>query len=126
MTVEELNVLSDYELLELEDELLLQRENNMRLRVRHTGGRFILFILSAIIWGLLFIILAKVLANTKEQLRGILSFILFFVTLGLSIVISHFIWKSIGASGRFFCRNMLHYWPTILYFAVGVLVFIKS
>ena len=126
MTVDELNVLSDYELLQLEDTLLLERERNTRLRVKHTGGRFILFVLSAIVWGLLFLILAKLLVNIREQLRGIVSFVLFFVTLGLSVIISQYIWKSMGVSGRFFCRNLLHYWPTVLYFAVGVLVFMKS
>ncbi len=125
MNIDELNVLSDQELLELEDRLLLERESDTQLRVRHTGGRFIIVVLSILIWLVLKIIFIKMTGSLTQEVRGIVSIVIFFVTLFLSVVISQAIWNRIGISARFFLRNALHYWPVVMYFAIGVTSYIK-
>ncbi len=125
MNRDELNVLSDQELLELEDRLLLERESDTQFRVKHTGGRFIIIVLSILIWLVLKMIFIKLTGSLTQEMRGIVSVIVFFVTLFLSVIISQAIWNRIGISARFFLRNALHYWPVVMYLVIGVISYVK-
>lgn len=125
MNVDELNMLDDHELVALEDQLLLERELNPYARIRHTGGRFIILVLSIFVWLILKIIFIKLTSSIESSIKGFFSFVLFFISLGLAVVISHYIWKSIGIAGRFWLRNILHYWPMSFYLFFGIVILLN-
>lgn len=128
MIYEELNSLSNRELIDLEDTLLLEREMDSQMRIRHTGGRFVLLVLTGIIWLLLTMTMASKLTQMtiKSNLHGIVSVVGFFVSFGLSVFLSHLIWRKAGVGTRVFIRNAVHYWPVTFYFIVGVFIFLKG
>lgn len=126
MTIEELKTLSHYELRKIEDDLLYEREIDTQMRVRHTGGRFIILMLGIFVWVILSRIFMQITSPLESQAKGLLSFILFFVSLGMSVAISHLIWKIIGMSGRNLFRNAIHYWPITFYFFVGLVAFFAT
>ncbi|MBL7545397.1 MAG: hypothetical protein JNL11_16375 [Bdellovibrionaceae bacterium] len=126
MSYEQLNAMSEYELMNLEDSLLMERETNSRLEIKNSSGRFVLLVMSAAIWGLLMAILARGTVSFRPQLHGMISFIGFFVSLGVAVGISHFIWRKSSVDVRFYIRNIVHYWPVTFSFVVGVIVLLKS
>lgn len=128
MTFEELSTLSNRELIDYEDTLLLEREMDPQMRIRHTGGRFVLFVLTAAIWLLLTMTMASKLTQMaiKNQLHGIISAVGFFVSFGLSVFLSHFIWRKSGIGVRVFIRHSIHYWPVTLSFMMAVMLLLKS
>ncbi|OYZ17510.1 MAG: hypothetical protein B7Y39_15135 [Bdellovibrio sp. 28-41-41] len=128
MIYEELNSLSNRELIDLEDTLLLEREMDPQMRIRHTGGRFVLLMLTGIIWLVLTMTMASKLTQMtiKSNLHGIISVVGFSVSFGLSVYLSHLIWRKSGVKTRVFIRNAVHYWPVTFCFIAGVLIFLKG
>lgn len=127
MIYEELRSLSNRELVDLEDTLLLEREMDPKMRIRHTGGRFVLFVLTATIWILLTMTMTAKLnqMTIKTQLHGLISVSGFFVLFGLSVFLSHLIWRKVNVTTRVFIRNAIHYWPVTLCFIVGVSIILN-
>lgn len=126
MNENELNTMSDFELMEIEDSLLLQREMDMQLRFRHTGGRFVLLALSAAIWMILRIGLVRISGSVKPQTRGLFSLVSFFVSLIVSGYLSVTIWKNANSSVRFVIRYAVHYWPATLFLIFGLVSLIRG
>lgn len=109
------------ELVELEDALLLKNEVQQVIRIRFTAGRFVLFLLGATMWGVLVALTAVATRGLPDDLRGMVSFVAVFVTLGLSVYLSQRVWQAIGTGPRMFFRYALHYWPVLLV-VVGTIV----
>jgi hypothetical protein len=127
MTIDELKMMSNFELENLEDSLLLRHELDPQPRIKHTGGRFVLFALTMIIWFLQFLTFLWVTSTpARNPILGVNSIIGFFVTLIISIYASQFIWRKIGPEYRFYIRNIVHYWPVTLTLVTGLIVLFKG
>lgn len=114
-----LQKMSYEELVQLEDALMLENELNTELRIRSTGGRFIIFAFGAILWFIIFSAVGKYAQTINENTRPLFTFPALFITLGLSVGLAHFIWKVIGVAPRMFMRYALHYWP-VVFAIVGI------
>ncbi len=121
-----LREMSDEELFFYEDSLLLKNELSTEFRIRASGGRFVVFVLSAVFFAASMAALAVLAKSIPEQQRPLFTFPGFFLALGLGVVLGHMVWKHIGAHPRFWIRSALHYWPVTLYvFAMTALLFKK-
>lgn len=128
MIYEELNALSDRELKDMEDTLLLEREMDPQLHIRHIGGCFVLLVFSCVIWLVLTVVFSSRLVASliKTQWNGIVSVIALFVSMGLAVYLSHFVWRKAGVETRFLIRNAVHYWPVTVYLAAGIYLALKG
>ncbi|MBK7893014.1 MAG: hypothetical protein IPJ84_19815 [Bdellovibrionales bacterium] len=121
-----LREMSDDELFFYEDSLLLKNELSTEFRIRASGGRFVVFVLSALFFAAYMAAMAVFAKSIPEQQRALFTFPGFFLALGLGVVTGHMLWKHIGAHARFWIRSALHYWPVTLYVvAMTALLFKK-
>lgn len=126
MTEEELNTMSDQELKDLEDSFLLQREMDPSLRLKHTGGRFVLLAMAVAIWVIIKILLVELSLHLKPQSRGVFSAVSFFISIAASGYLSHTIWSRSNVDVRSFVRGAVHYWPATLSLIFGIVTIIKG
>jgi len=111
----DLREMSDDELFFYEDCLLLKNELSTEFRIRASGGRLVVFVLSALFFAAYMAAMAIFAKSIPEQQRPLFTFPGFFLALGLGAVTGHMLWKHVGAHVRFWIRSALHYWPVTLY-----------
>lgn len=119
----ELRAMSDEELFYYEDALLLKNELTSKFRIRATGGRFVVFAVSALFFALYLGVMAVLAKGIPEQQRALFTFPGFFLALALGVVTGHLLWKRVGPYPRFWIRSALHYWPVTLYL-IALLAFV--
>lgn len=121
-----LREMSDDELFFYEDGLLLKNELSTEFRIRASGGRFVVFVLSALFFAVYMMAMAIFAKSIPEQQRPLFTFPGFFLALGLGVVTGHMVWKHIGAHTRFWVRSALHYWPVTLYLVAAAALLFKK
>lgn len=112
---EDLLQLSDAELAELEDELLLAEELDLSSRARFSAGRLVVYALSAVC----IVLLLALFSRLPFEKLGPLGIPLYLLPLGLGAAGAHLAWSRAGRTVRERVRWGLAHWPLVLY-AVGV------
>jgi hypothetical protein len=112
----ELEQMSDTQLGELEDRLLLDNELDTSPRAQFTSGRLVVFALSAV--GIL--IFMALLSRFPTQKLGPLNIPLYLLALGLGVLTGHLLWSKVGRQARTAIRWVLAYWPVVLYLAAQI------
>ncbi len=108
---EDLEHLSNDELAELEDQLLLEGELDLSKHAQLTAGR-------AVVWALtlVFIVLAMaLLSRLPTEKLGPLNIPLYLAALGGGAAAAHLLWRAAGRQVRAGTRWMLRHWPVALY-----------
>lgn len=123
LSEDELRQMSAEELFYYEDDLLLKNELSTQYRIRATGGRFVVFVMSALFFALFMGIMAALSTKIPEQQRPLFTFPGFFLAFGLGLFVGHRLWKIFGPHARFWIRSALHYWPVTLY-VFGMIVYL--
>ncbi|MCM2279349.1 MAG: hypothetical protein NDJ89_14840 [Oligoflexia bacterium] len=119
--------LSDQELLELEDRLLLLDEVPSGVYIqerRWKGGRPLIFLLTIPLWVLLLKGIAALNLNPRRESNPLLI-IPYLGSLFVAMLLAMWIWKLIGLRARTALRAMLHYWPVTLYLGLSLLRFVR-
>ncbi|MBL7687317.1 MAG: hypothetical protein JNJ49_04740 [Bdellovibrionaceae bacterium] len=121
-----LREMSADELFFYEDSLLLKNEMSTEFRIRASGGRLVVFVLSAVFFAAYMMAMAIFVKSIPEQQRPLFTFPGFFLALGLGAFTGHMLWKHIGANARFWVRSALHYWPVTLYLVAAAALLFKK
>jgi hypothetical protein len=111
LTDADLARMTDAQLADLEDRLLLANELDTSKGAQLTVGRVVVFLLSAVAWGFFLTLLSRL----PTQSLGVLNIPLYLATLGAGIVTGHALWSVAGRRLRFAVRWVLGHWPTALY-----------
>ena len=111
MTREELEAMSDEELIRFEDELLYDNEVTHEWKIRASGGRMLNFALTAALWALYFFLPLNWINTTFKHTNGLISFFWVVGSLILAGVTAGLLWRIIGMRGRMLIRTLIHYWP---------------
>jgi hypothetical protein len=113
---EDLEHLSDVELAELEDQLLLEAELDLSRKAQFTAGR-------AVVWALtlVFIVIAMaMLSRLPTEKLGPLNIALYLAALGGGAAVAHLLWRAAGRQVRAGTRWVLRHWPVALYLGATV------
>lgn len=114
ITREELDALTDEQLIELEDHVLTENEKSGRYRIRASSGRIVIFVLSGLYWLILMGFVATISLKIPEATRPLFTFPAFFVTFGIAIFLATRTWTASGVRARYIVRTAFHYWPVTL------------
>lgn len=118
----DLNQLSDWELLRLEDKLLLQHELAPALLSLFSPGRLVINFLALLLFLLLLFLLHLLFIALGQQSTPLLIFI-YVGCLAASVLLAQTIWESMGLYFRLVIRTVLHYWPVVVaIWMIGVLM----
>jgi hypothetical protein len=115
-----LHRLSDQELLELEDELLLRNELATSARSFFSPGRLVVFFLALLFFSVFLLLFNLIFAALGRQ-NNPFSIFLYVGCLVAAALAANFLWERIGLYPRRILRTGLHYWPVtlaiVVYFA---------
>lgn len=118
---EQLEKMTYEELAVLEDKLVLDSENFSNLRSRVSSGKVFLFVLTAIYWGIFFLIVSIPFRKVaKNPLVGLITAALVFVTLFLAVMAAGRTWRSLPPMARHWLRLSMHYWPVTFFVLMTV------
>jgi hypothetical protein len=112
----DLEHLSDVELAELEDQLLLEGELDLSRKAQFTAGR-------AVVWALTLIcivIAMALLSRLPTEKLGPLNIPLYLAALGGGAAAAHLLWRAAGRQVRAGIRWVLRHWPVALYLVATV------
>lgn len=127
---DELEQMSDEELVLEEDRLLLENElNPFRRNRRFAAGRFMLGILILPFWGLALGLMAYIQKTWDPWILRSGNPLLipaYLSCLGAGIFGAHLLWRSVGPHGRSRIRLLLRYWPVTLYLFVLIASYFKA
>lgn len=110
----ELEARSDEDLIIIEDDLLFQNETGIRWNIRASGGRLVNFILSGVIWFLVFFIFLEPIKKASGEASPLVQFLWVIASGVFAVMISTFVWRILGLRGRYVVRSALHYWPVTI------------
>ena len=109
----DLDRMSDTELAELEDRLLLDSELDLSRDAQFTRGRIVVWVLTV-----LGVLLALGLyARLPTEKLGPLNIPLYLLAFGLGATGAHWLWSAAPRPAREGVRWLLHHWPVALYLA---------
>jgi drug/metabolite transporter (DMT)-like permease len=109
----DLERMTDAQLVELEDRLLLDQELDSSKNARFSVGRAVVFVLTLFVWGIVLTFYAKL---PTERL-GPLNIPLYIGTLFVAVVVSTTLWSKMGRGPRTAIRWIAGHWPLALYVA---------
>jgi hypothetical protein len=107
----DLEKMSDADLVDLEDRLLLANELDTSKRAQLSVGRVVVWVLSLVGIGIFLTLYSRL---PTEKL-GPLNIPLYLGALGAGVVGAHLLWSAAGRSVRNAVRWVLGHWPVALY-----------
>jgi hypothetical protein len=103
--------MSDGELADLEDRLLLDSELDLSPGAQFTRGRIVVWILTVI--GI--VVALGLYSRLPTERLGPLNIPLYLLALGLGGAAAHLLWSAVPRRARELVRWLLGHWPVVLY-----------
>lgn len=112
----DLERMSDTELADLEDRLLLDSELDLSANAQFSRGRIVVWLLT--ILGV--VIALSLYSRLPTERLGPLNIPLYLGAFGLGAAGAHLLWRHVGRRPREAVRWLLHHWPVPLYLAAAI------